>query len=67
MGMQTIEERIPNRGHRHISIRKIETHTDGKSSFHTGRELRDEEAWKLDESWTSIIGYIAELSLPGEG
>jgi hypothetical protein len=64
MGMQTIEERTASRGHRH---ERVDTHVDGQGSLQAGNELRDEVAWKVDESWTAIVGYIAELSVPGEG
>ena len=64
MGMQTIEERGAARVHRHEGV---ETHVESQVGLHIVNEIRDEEAWKVDESWTSIIGYIAELSVPGEG
>ena len=64
MGMQTIDESAAVRGHRNEGT---DTRVEGQGILHPSSELRDEEAWKLDESWTSIIGYIAELSLPGEG
>lgn len=67
MGMQTIEERTSLQGHRQLLLQKIESPADGQNGFLSQRDGRDEDAWKVDESWTSIIGYIAELSLPGEG
>jgi hypothetical protein len=67
MGMQTIEERISAPGHRRLSIEKIESHGERRSLVSATSDSRDEDAWKVDESWTSIIGYMAELSFPGEG
>ena len=31
------------------------------------RDLTEDESWKLDESWTSILAYVAGMTLPGEG
>jgi hypothetical protein len=67
MGMQTIEERNSGRTRRHLPLEKVDAHGDAHAFLHTARKLADEDAWKIDESWTSIIGYMAELSVPGEG
>ena len=65
MGMQTIEERTPiSRGRRTGGLQKVEALSD---LLRSGREPTDEEDWKVEESWTAIVGYMAELSLPGEG
>jgi len=68
MGMQTIEERTPgSRGRRPASLRKVERRGESSNYFVTSPKRTDEEDWKVEESWTAIVGYMAELSLPGEG
>ena len=67
MGMQTKERIFTSRTHRHAVLQEVEGRGSLPDYFRRGRQQTDQEAWKLDESWTSIIGYIAEMSLPGEG
>ena len=65
MGMQTIEERVHLAvAHRTATLQKPEPHGDTLGTPHEGV---NEEDWKVEESWTAIVGYIAELSLPREG
>jgi hypothetical protein len=64
MGMQTKETTLLVGGRGHGTLQELETRGD---SLRSGREQTDQEDWKRDESWTSIIGYIAEMSVPGEG
>jgi len=65
MGMQTIEERVQlASGRRTGTLQKLEPHGDALGTAHEGV---NEEDWKVEESWTAIVGYMAELSLPGEG
>ena len=65
MGMQTIEERVQlNSGRRTTTLQKLDPNGDTLGTAHEGA---NEEDWKVEESWTAIVGYMAELSLPREG
>jgi hypothetical protein len=67
MGMQTIEERTAGSGHHPVPLQKVETSGESTSYFIASPDRANEEDWKVEESWTAIVGYMAELSLPGEG
>lgn len=66
MGMQAIEERDPNRSGYYLPDSQSKGIGDHRS-FRNGRDRSEEENWKVDESRTAMVSYMAALALPGEG
>jgi len=68
MGMQVTEKRDSARnGRRHGSLPPVESVVESRNSGRIRQPRVEEESWMLEESWTAIVGYMAELALPGEG
>jgi hypothetical protein len=66
MGMQAIVHRDSTRNVYYPSDSRRKSLGDHRS-FRTGRERTEEENWKVDESRTAMVSYMAALALPGEG
>jgi hypothetical protein len=68
MGMQVIEEmNLTRRVHPNGPLPSVELAGDPPNHIRTAPPKAEEESWMVDESWTAIVGYMAELALPGEG
>jgi hypothetical protein len=50
-----------------LSQRRSARKTRSAAHSRPGRVLTEDEGWKLDESWTTILAYVAGMTLPGEG
>ena len=66
MGMQAIEHRESTRNVHYPSGSRRKGLGD-HHSFRTRRDRSEEENWKVDESRTAMVSYMAGLALPGEG
>ena len=68
MGMQIVEQRnhVRRSSHRALPVH-AEAAAAPRSCPQSSLERAEKHRWMVDESWTAIVGYIAELALPGEG